>query len=278
MPSKKELQEDKLNERVVDKPKVISQDGRFIELELPSGSRTFKVRPMLTKDENSYTYQNKKDVMAPYRKLLGATTDISELNNIQQNDIIFMLCALRRISYGDWFKFQFECSNPNCSTKEDIEVDLADLDVLYSSEEMKQTLISGGYFECVIPSNKKTVKYRMPVFGDFQKLANLRKLKRHQMRTASINLCIMEIETEAGSGNFEKVTEKMIGEFEVMDTKYIEAQMSRHSVGIVTTQEVECIDCGADTDVEIPLEGADFLMNPSDMRMRQDGSLSTLSP
>ena len=283
MPTKEHTMDNMLNGRTV---QVLESGEHFdrehLSFPLPSGTGTFTIRRMKGKDQNKMLSDNKRELMQPFFNILASCLHQEpNFKTMTQNDFMFQLFILRRLTFGDYFTFTSKC--PSCTKQVDWEEDLSTTQTIFASPEVAETIAREGDFEYIMPLSGKKIRFRLPVAGDYQKLKMKYANNRERFKTEAVRLCLTAIEKDDGTIQ-PYVTEKNVEELESFDIQSLEQYMDSLSFGVVTTIEIECDNCTTTYQTEMPLSGKDFLLAPSSVKAREtknpDGSLrlSTLYP
>lgn len=276
MPTREHTQPDKLNGRTVRIPGEGEYlDKEHVSFELPSRTGAVSLRRMKGRDQNLMMVDNRKDLMLPFFKMLDSCSP-APLNykTMTQNDFMFALFILRRLSYGDWFRFGCKC--PSCDNRFDWEEDLASTEVVYASDEFRAIMQDTGEFEYTMPLGGQLIKYRQPVAADYQAMRVKYTQNRDHFVTESLRLCITDIQKDGRWQGY--IGPRDIEDIEAFDLASLKQHMDAQSLGVVTTIDVECPSCRAVFETDMPLSDKDFLLAPSAMKLREDSRLSTLYP
>lgn len=117
-----------------------------------------KLKPMSLADEEIITNKAYLKNGSMFRILFDACLD-SDYNakELLQYDVLFMMYALRSISYGDDYKFEVEC---DCGKKFDYNMNVSDIDWMEISDDVVDER------NIKLPISKYTIRMRLPRLKD----------------------------------------------------------------------------------------------------------------
>lgn len=130
-----------------------------------------KLRPMSLADEEIISNQSYIKNGSVFRKLLNScVTSNIDCKELTPYDTYYLLYALRRITYGDDYKFEITCSN--CGKKFDYSLNVSDLafDELTAEDNAKSVVT------LKLPVSKFTVTIKMITLGTEEEVNRLSRI------------------------------------------------------------------------------------------------------
>ena len=252
----------------------VCSDG-YIRVELPSRTGYLEFGEMTGHEENLFAKKN-LNPFAPFYETLSRITrglPTNEKDKLDQvrtmmDDFTFALFMIRRGSMGDIFKFDIPC--PACEKTFEWQQDLAEMEVLYASDEVADQLKAGAHshFEFTTPRKQQKIRYRLPVADDQNKLYRLRQSAKDNLYTEALRLCVLEIDGKPASQN-------VWAGMSAADLKFFEQELTSRSFGVQRSFQPFCLFCDHTWEMELPIDSPDFFIRPK-MAMRPDGTFSTL--
>lgn len=221
------------------------------EVELPSKGKFYKekntslfknggkilIRPMTMQEElilqNPRVIKTGKIIDALLRQTIK-TPDI-DLNFLLTTDRIFLFYYLRSISYGDSYKFNFEC--PYCENHEEVEIFLGQLKIKNPDEKAKEP------FLIYLGENKKIwLRYARGFDEDKYDL----KDEKFQLKTI-LNL-VVDIE-----GVPKQYWEKFLTSLTVKENAKLQKDIVDKTTGIDTDITHTCSACNTEHKISLPI-------------------------
>jgi hypothetical protein len=189
-----------------------------------------------------------------------------DLSKALDCDRFYALLRIRVATHGPHYGFTVPCQT--CRARIEWELDLTDLPVRQLSEESAATFRAGNRFETTLPDCGKKVWFRLLVGKDSSKLPLLRKQSPDRIFSASLDYRVLEVE-----GVAPKEKHAFIEELSMRDASHLVAEFERVDGGVETTIQIECAECYAVQDIDLPF-GPSFLM-PSTTRKRPTSTISS---
>ena len=164
-------------------------------------------------------------------------------------DRMFLLVRIRQQTYGDLFKFEYECENTindkdgerKCGSKQLVTVNLADLDVKIPVDKRKRT------FDVTI-SNGKKIEFRIMTGMDDYALSG----------NADITISDMMLRRVLRIGD-KPASIDDLKKMSMRDRKKLRDEMSKaDSAGMDNEIEIECKDCKKIVKETLRYDSADF--------------------
>lgn len=255
----------------------------FITVDLPSGRGSVQVKSMETKDENLFHQDNRRTPLRPFNKVIercvvGLPTrkgrgGAKEVNwrKVWLDDWVFLLFVVRRLTYGDIFKFTFKC--PHCSQETNWQEDLATTPILYPSKDMQDVYGSEKSMPEVmfdLPMSKKPVTYRFLTADDQAKLTDVLKGERENSKTEAVRYRCLGFDGKKAfhDSDFNKL--------HPVDFNFLLNDMRKKEIGVYAHTIAECSHCQASSQIKLPMDSADFLVSVPEVVFKEDGTLTTL--
>ena len=174
-------------------------------------------------------------------------------------DRVYAATQLYALTYGEIFEFSVTCREESCRSKIEWEVDLSTLPLLELSAESRLAFENGNRLETTIPGLNNRLFFRLLTGKDEKRFQQVRKYARGQNTAAMLAFKILEIE-----GVEEKEKRRFVNELSMGVARELLDEFDRHDCGVDTTIEVECPECFAAQEVELP-----FRLEPRDTRKKE---------
>lgn len=259
------------------------KDG-FHEYTWPSGVYSVGIRRIKGNEENILTNTKTKDRIKPSLDLFEAVTKglpthkdgkssnhFTSWSKILMDDFMTHLFVLRRLSYGDIYRFDVTCPNPGCQHEFFWDEDLSETEIFYpndSDARNYQENPDGGRFNFKLPISGLHVVYRLPIAADQHKTMQLVTQEAEKARTEALRMCILELDGKPPSSS-------LFSGLSGADLRFLEQDMETHMFGINTSIVIECNRCKSEFNGVLPLLNAGFLAQPR-VALRSDGQLTSL--
>ena len=166
---------------------------------------------------------------------------------VLQGDRFYALLAIRIATYGQTYAFSMTCSEERCRARFEWELDLRGLPVRPLTSESRALFVGGNRFETMLADAKRRVTFRLLTGVDERKLPTLRRNADGQIMTAVLAHRCVEIEGVAAQ---EK--RRFIEELSMSDADALVETMNQADYGVVTRIDVECPECLATQEIELP--------------------------
>ena len=144
-----------------------------------SGIRTglIRIQPMSLADEENLSNQSYIKNGTVFTKLLSNCV-LSNINvkKLLPYDVYYLIYALRRITYGDDYKFDITC--PECGKKFEYVLNVSDV----SFDELDKDLDIKPEATIKLPVSKYTVRIRYSQIGDEEEVYRLSKIPQNEDR------------------------------------------------------------------------------------------------
>lgn len=187
----------------------------------------------------------------PYALAEGGKLDFGK---VLQGDRFFALLQVRILTYGPEYAFAVNCRNMGCRGRIEWELDLNDLKVRQLSDESRAAFSSGNRFETRLPDAGKRAWFRLLTGDDERKLPGIQRAAPDKAFSAGIAYRLVEIE-----GVETRDKRRFVEDLSMRDADFLVSEFDRVSCGVDTTIEIECQDCFATQEVELPFDVGFFL-------------------
>lgn len=197
----------------------------------------------------------------------GGTID---WNKVLQGDRFFALLEIRALTYGAEYGFAVTCREEGCRARIDWEFDLQKLPVRALSDESRTAFVGGNRFGTTLPDAGKRVWFRLFTGADERMLPALRKNAGERMLSAMLAFRVVEVE-----GVEDRERRRFVEDLSMRDADFLVDEFDRVDCGVDTTIEIECPECFARQDVQLPFDQTFFLPGKARTARRRDRSGSS---
>ena len=166
---------------------------------------------------------------------------------VLQGDRFYALLAIRIATYGQAYAFSMTCSEERCRARFEWELDLRTLPVRPLTSESRALFVAGNRFETSLPDAARRVTFRLLTGVDERKLPTLRRNADGQIMTAVLAHRCIEIDGVAAHDK-----RRFIEELSMSDADALVETMNQADCGVVTRIDVECPECLATQEIELP--------------------------
>jgi hypothetical protein len=174
-------------------------------------------------------------------------------SRVLQGDRFYALLQIRIATYGPEYAFSVACREEHCRAPIEWELDLRELEVRWLSELSRSLFVGGNRFETVLPDAHRRVEFRLMTGEDERKLPVLRRNADGAPMSAVLAHRCNEIE---GVSAHEK--RHYIEELSMADADALVEAMNAADCGVVTKVEIECPECFARQEIELPFNRGFF--------------------
>ncbi len=198
-----------------------------------------------------------------------------------QGDRFYALLQIRALTYGPEYAFAVSCQADACRSRIEWELDLRDLPCRPLSEESRAAFTDGNRFETVLPDAGKRVWFRLLTGADERKLPQLRRAAGDRLLSAMLAFRVVEVE-----GVEPRDKRRFLEDLSMRDADFLVDELTArglwpcsstplHSVqreldsmqracdrvdcGVDTTIEIECPECCATQEVDLPFDRTFFM-------------------
>lgn len=175
-------------------------------------------------------------------------------DKVLQGDRFYALLKIRALSLGNTYPFGAVCQGEACRHRFEWEIALDDLPVRKLSEESRECFQNGNRFETRLPGAGSQVWFRLAIGADERRFTKVRQANRDRLWSAMLALRVLEIEEVKESDR-----RRFLEELEVADAEFLRGEFDRVDCGVDTTIEIECPECWAVQDIDLPFDQRFFL-------------------
>ncbi|MEO1338046.1 MAG: hypothetical protein AAFV29_20545 [Myxococcota bacterium] len=190
---------------------------------------------------------------------------------VLQGDRFYTLLQIRALTYGAEYAFATSCSQTACRARIEWQLDLNNLPCRALSGENLTAFLNGNRFECVLPDAGKNVWFRLLTGADEKKLPQLRRNAADRLLSAMLGFRVAEIE-----GVEARDKKRFIEDLSLRDADFLVDAFDRADCGVDTTIDIECSECFAAQEVELPFDQSFFMPGQQRTKRRRDRSSSSL--
>jgi hypothetical protein len=191
---------------------------------------------------------------------------------VLQGDRFFALLQIRALTYGPAYAFAVACQSEACRARIEWEIDLHDLPVRALSDDSRAAFVNGNRFETALPDASKRVWFRLLTGAGERKLPQIRRNAGERWLSAMLAFRVVEVE-----GIDLRDTRRFIEELTMRDADALMDEFDRVDCGVDTTIEIECPECFATQDVDLPFDRTFFMPARERTARRRDRSNSSLA-
>lgn len=188
---------------------------------------------------------------------------------VLQGDRFFALLQIRALTYGSAYAFAVTCQHEGCRARIEWELDLASLPCRPLSDESRAAYLDGNRFETTLPDAGKRVWFRLLTGADERKLPQLRRGAGDKLLSAMLAFRVVEVE-----GVDPRERRRFIEELSMRDADFLVDEFDRVDCGVDTTIEIECQECFATQEVDLPFDRTFFMPGKERAARRRDRSTS----
>lgn len=241
-------------------------------VDLPSGGRFYpqghplhnqevvEIRFMTARDEDILTSQTllKKGV-AIDKLIQNVVVDQSiDVDDLLIGDKTAIMIAARITGYGPDYQVNVTC--PNCDSKSDHQFDLSDYSKYFinSQEDENFELTPQGTFSTTLPISKRNVVVKLLTSNDEKRVRKITeaKAKNRLAESNATDLLKSFIVSIDGVTNKDEIA-GMVLDLPARDSLFLRKNYSKLVPKVEMMENFECVYCGAETEMEVPL-GATF--------------------
>lgn len=188
---------------------------------------------------------------------------------VLQGDRFYALLQLRTLTYGPEYAFAVNCQNEGCRARIEWELCLHDLPCRALSDQSRAAFENGNRFEATLPGVGKRVWFRLLTGADERKLPQLRRNAGERLLSAMLAFRVVEVE-----GVDARDKRRFIEDLTMRDADFLMDEFDRVDCGVDTTVEIECPECFATQDVDLPFDRTFFMPATQRTARRRDRSNS----
>ena len=178
--------------------------------------------------------------------------------NLLSSDRVFIMLWLRNISYGNIYKFQIQCQNPNCQRKFEWEVDLNN----HPIKEFDNPEISEP-FELLLPVSKHKILFRLPRGTDEIEIIKMQNQPKKMNDTDDsivrrLSSAVLKVIRPDGSELPPNQKEMFIESLIARDASIFRNKLEELDCGIEDIKGIACPYCENTFDSVIPITESFF--------------------
>ena len=223
-------------------------------IQLPSnglfgGPKEITLRAMTTKEEK--ILMTSKDFSVFDRLVKSCCIEPKELdtNLLHQNDIMYLVYALRQLTFGNTYVQEIVC--PECGFKQEMEIDISDMTInLLDTEDLEKKL------QVKLPVNGDELQLKLLSSGDIKRLDKVVKIKASKGKlqdpdSYEFTIKLMETIVTKNGEEFEDEEAKRhyVDELNMRDLVAIQNTLSSIEFGLDNSIIRTCSKCKEDVEV-----------------------------
>jgi hypothetical protein len=216
-------------ERILADRKLAKRGGQLDELLAACWEETF--------DPGPYVFDGKAD-----------------WSRVLQGDRFYALLQLRCLTYGPEYAFSVSCAEDACRRRIPWELSLHELPTQPLSPESRATFQAGNRFETRLPGAGTRLWFKLLTGADEQNLVALRRTAGDRALSAVLAYRIVEIE-----GADAKNRRAFLEDLSMADADFLHTEFDRVDCGVETAIDIECPECWAMQEVELPFDRSFFM-------------------
>lgn len=243
-------------------------------VELPSGGKFYppghalhgkdsvEIRFMTARDEDTLTSPTLlKKGLALDKFIQNILVDQSiNIDDLIISDKSAIMIAARITGYGPEYEVRVTCKD--CDSEVDHEFDLSDYGKYFVKEQSAGTpfeVQNDGTFSATLPMSGKTVNLKLLTSRDESRIEKQAELKAKNKLTESTTTDLLKSIVCAVDGQADKnVIAEEIENLPARDSLFIRKNYSKLIPKVEMKEEYECRYCGAESEMEVPLEATFF--------------------
>ena len=225
------------------------------------GQEVIEIRFMTARDEDiltSPTLLSKGLAVDKFVQNILVDQSI-KVDSLLIGDKSAILIAARITGYGPDYEVSVTCQS--CNTESDFNFDLSDYTKYFNKYEKPEefTLESDGTFSVTLPNSGETAVVKLLTSLDEQKLAKRQKAKQKNKLADSptTDMLKMFIVSVDGISDPAGLNEKIMN-MSARDSRYLRKAYGDLVPNVKIVENFECMFCGAETEMEVPLEARFF--------------------
>lgn len=243
-------------------------------VELPSGGKFYppghalhgkdsvEIRFMTARDEDTLTSPTLlKKGLALDKFIQNILVDQSiNIDDLIISDKSAIMIAARITGYGPEYEVRVTCEE--CDSEVDHEFDLSDYSKYFVKEQSEGTpfeVQNDGTFSATLPMSGKTVNLKLLTSRDERRIEKQAELKAKNKLAESTTTDLLKSIVCAVDGQTDKnVIAEEVETLPARDSLFIRKNYSKLIPKVEMKEEYECRYCGAESEMEVPLEATFF--------------------
>jgi hypothetical protein len=182
----------------------------------------------------------------------------ADWSRVLQGDRFYALLQLRCMTYGPEYAFSVTCAEESCRRRIPWELDLRDLPVQALSKDSRASFVAGNRFETRLPGDGRRVWFKLLTGADERSLVAIRRTAGERALSAVLAYRIVDIE-----GIEPNDRRALLEELSMSDADFLQTEFDRVDCGVETSIDIECPDCWATQEIELPFDRGFFLPSKS---------------
>jgi len=229
--------------KTIEKTFQIPSNGLF------GGPKEVTLRAMTTKEEK--ILMSTRDLSVFDRLIKSCIVEPKDLDMglLHQNDIMYLVYALRSITFGDKYNQEITC--PECGFKQNIEVDITEMDItILDTDDIEEKL------SVKLPINGDTLQLKILSSGDIRRLDKQIKMKTAKGKIQDPDsyeflVKLMEVIVNKNGEDFESIDEKRnyVDNLHMQDLVAIQNTLKNIDFGLDPAIVRTCVRCNEDVEV-----------------------------
>jgi hypothetical protein len=198
----------------------------------------------------------------------GAKT--MDWDKVLQGDRFYALLEIRALTYGPEYAFSVVCREGACRARIDWELDVHALPVRPLSDESRAAFLAGNRFETRLPDAGNRVWFRLLTGADERKVPAIRKAAGERMLSAMLAFRCVDVD-----GVDARDRRRFLEELSLGDADFLVDEFDRVECGVETKIEIECPECFARQDVQLPFDQTFFMPGKGRTSRRREQTASS---
>tara|TARA_B100000683_G_scaffold277166_1_gene334191 strand:- start:1058 stop:1891 length:834 start_codon:yes stop_codon:yes gene_type:complete len=224
------------------------------------GKEVVEIRYMTARDEDILTSPTLlKKGLALDKFVQNILVDQSiRVDDLLLGDKSAIMIAARITGYGPEYEVKVTC--PECDSESENVFDISEYEKYYTSGESEHfTLLEDGTFSAILPLSQQEVVVRMITSKDERRITKLTETKTknnlaESPTTDTLKTFIVSIDGVTRAGELEQ----MIMNLPARDSLFLRKNYGKLVPKVDMVENFECIYCGTETALEVPLEAGFF--------------------
>ena len=216
---------------------------------LLGGPKEVTLRAMTTKEEKIILTTRDMSLFEKLIKSCCIEPKDLDVGLLHENDIMFLVFALRSITFGDSYTQNITC--PECGFKQDIEINISEMEPhILDTENIEEKL------SCTLPVNGDTLQLKLLSVGDINRIDKLVKTRTSKGKVQdpdsyNFTLKLMETILNKNGEEFESQDEKRhyVDSLNMKDLVAIQNTLSSIEFGLDNVLIRTCNKCHEDIEV-----------------------------
>lgn len=234
--------------------------GRFYPEGHPLyGQDSIEIRQMTAKEEDMLTSRTllKKGV-ALDRVIASLIVDKSiDPDSMLVGDRNAVIVGMRVSGYGNMYETKIDC--PSCGAKQEYSFDLNGASI-YDGNEARDLGVKtndDGTFNVTLPKTGVDIQFRLLTGRDEKMFLSAMKDDKKSRIDRNVTRQIAAIVVSVNGDTSMQTKQYLVDNIPALDSRHLRAAYRLAAPNVDLTQEFQCIECGHEQEMEVPLS-ADF--------------------